>query len=398
MRIAAALAAASLLLGGCATMPPRFVPNAVEGRVTVRVAFDTNGITSSSAEGAGIDQPVRIASISKLVVALGVMRLVEARTLDLDLDVSRWLGWQLRHPGFPNRKITLRLLLSHSAGLTDAVDYAIPLGSTMRATLADAKAWDADHAPGGYFRYANLNFPVIASVMEAATGERFDRLMTRLVFTPLDIDACFNWTTCSDEAVARAVVLRDASGAILRDDLRGIRPPCPVLPDARGGCDLSTYRPGDNGALFSPQGGLRISARGLARIGQMLLRDGDGFVTRASIAALTAPAWTYTGTNGVTGENADNGFICAYGLGFQLLATPRVGCRDDPFGDARGRDGHAGDAYGLKSGLWIDRARGTGVAYFVTAVADDAPTGRSAFTVIEEQLASGEPQRRHRRR
>jgi CubicO group peptidase (beta-lactamase class C family) len=307
---------------------------------------------------------------------------VEAGKLDLDSDVSRWLGWAPRHPGFPDRPITLRLLLSHQSSLTDDVDYAIPLGRTVKETLADAKAWDASHAPGAHFRYSNLNYPVVASVMEAATGERFDRLMARLVFTPLQIDACFNWTTCTDAAVARAVVLRDENGGVRRDDLQGKRPDCPVLsPDPA--CDLTGYVPGINGALFSPQGGARISANGLARIGQMLLKDGADFLSPASVSAMIGPAWTYDGANGDTEE----GFWCSYGLAVQAIAASI--CKDDPFGDGVRRVGHSGEAYGLRSGLWIDRPRGRGVVYFVTAVPDVAPKGRSAFTAVEEALARG---------
>lgn len=346
----------------------------------MRVAFDRDRITSVRARGVRADDPVRVASISKLITALGVMRLVESGTLDLDSDVSRWLGWRLRNPGFPDRPITLRRLLSHRSSLTDDVDYAIPLGKTLRDTLADPKAWDAEHPPGSFFRYGNINFPVVASVMEAATGERFDRLMARLVFQPLAIDACFNWTTCSDAAVARAVTLRDVNGAVVRDELKGKRPDCPVLsPDPA--CDLSHYVPGSNGALFSPQGGARISAAGLARIGQMLLKDGEDFLSPASIALLTGPEWRFDGSNGET----EKGYYCTYGLAVHSLATP--GCKDDPFGDGGRRIGHSGEAYGLRSGLWVDRAIGRGVAYFVTAVPDDASKGRSAFTAAEEALA-----------
>ena len=56
---------------------------------------------------------VRVASISKLVVAVAVWRLVEQGKLDLDSDVSRYLGWQLRHPAHPETPVTLRQLLSH---------------------------------------------------------------------------------------------------------------------------------------------------------------------------------------------------------------------------------------------------------------------------------------------
>lgn len=382
-------AAIAILLGltGCAasrTAQPSY-------GVTVAVRFDTDQLGVKQATGladpitrrpASPDDPVRIASVSKLVTALGVMRLVEAGTLNLDRDVSDWLGWRLRNPSFPDAPISLRMLLSHRASLTDGADYIFPLGERIEARLRDSRAWDPDHKPGSFFRYTNLNFPVVASVMERATGERFDRLMARLVFAPLKLDACMNWTTCSDAAVAHAVVLTDAQGHVRRDDLGGVRPACPVIPASDGSCDLSTYQPGANGALFSPQGGVRISMRDLARIGQMILRDGDGFLSRASIATLVGPEWRFDGANGETAT----GFHCAYGLAVQTLANRRADCRDDPFGDERSRIGHSGEAYGLRSGLWLDPERKTGIAFFVTAVPDDASTGRSAFTAAEEAV------------
>lgn len=381
---------------------------AAEPVATMRVAFDREGVTAISADGladvAGgrrIDagDPVRIASISKLVTAIGVMRLVEDRKVDLDADVSDLLGRPLRHPAYPDRPITLRLLLSHRSGLTDAAGYyAVPLDGQLQDILKDARAWDAAHAPGTWFRYANLNFPLVAAVMEKATGRRFDRLMDALVLRPLGIAGCFNWETCDEATAARAVVLYDADGKPLRDDNRGRKPACSVNPASTGDCDLSRWRAGANGALFSPQGGLRISANGLARIGRLLLGDGsvDGVrVLKAeSVRMLVQPVWTYAPGNGTTFEEDDSGqskrgFLCRYGLAVQTLATHRDDCRDDPFGDGVARIGHAGSAYGLLAGLWIDREAGTGVAYFATGVTD-APAGtRSAFTAIEEKLARG---------
>lgn len=367
----------------------------------VRVEFDRKSVhptlAAGSADASGrrvtADDPVRVASISKLVTALGVMRLVEAGTLDLDRDVSDWLGWRLRHPNHPDVPITLRLLLSHRSGLMDGDDlYLIPLGETVRGRLADPRVWDRLHAPGTFFRYTNLNFPLVASVMEAATGERFDRLMMRLVLRPLKLDACFNWSGCSSGAIGAAVTLFGADAAVRRDALGGRPPDCPVNTALGAPCDLSTYQLGDNGALFSPQGGLRISMRDLAKIGRMLLRNGDAFLTPPSIAVLTTPAWRYDGGNGVTAESGDGGFFCAYGLAVQTLAARGPKCRDDPFGDRVARVGHSGDAYGLKSGLWIDRRRGRGVAYFATALPPAGQGGRrSAFTRVEEELARGRP-------
>ena len=365
---------------------------------TVAVAFDRQSIRPVLAEGLAdkasrravtADDPVRIASISKLVTALGVMRLVDEGKLDLDRDVSDYLGWDLRNPAWPDKPITLRHLLSHQSSLVDGGElYIIPLEDTLRRRLADPRVWDTAQAPGsGWFHYTNLNFPVIASVMERASGERFDRLMTRLVLKPLKLDACYNWSGCSPTAVSRAVVLYRSTGEVAKDDLKGQAPGCLVTTRAvADACDLALYPLGGNGALFSPQGGLRISMRDLAKIGQMLSRQGKGFLKPASYAQLVKPQWWFDGTNGLGEDGTASGFFCAYGLAIQTIESGGTRCRDALFGDGTARLGHSGDAYGLKSGLWWDPARGRGMAYFTTEVPPDASAGRTAFTRAEESL------------
>jgi CubicO group peptidase (beta-lactamase class C family) len=383
----------SLLLAACATTPEPAPPLNV---AYAWATFDRAGITAHGAYGLAdrvrnrpltVDDPARIASVTKLIVAIAVVRLVEQGRLDLDRDVSDQLGWRLCNPAFPDRPITLRLLLSHTSSLRDEVDYAIPLGTTIESVLANPAAFDTDHTPGSFFRYSNLNFPVIASVMERATGERFDRLIARLVLGPLGLDACMNWTTCSDATVGRAAVLYDGAGAPIRDDLGGQRPACPVFAPEGRPCDLGAYVLGSNGALFSPQGGLRISVRDLATVGRLLLNGGrhgrDRLLSEASVRTLLTPQWRYDGANG----EIDRGFYCAYGLASQSLPVGTEGCHDDLFGDGRAVSGHAGDAYGLRSGVWIDRRAGRGIAYFSTGNGEDPPRGRSAYRAIEEQLA-----------
>ena len=384
-----ALLAMAMTLSACTTvnLPPPPVSQA-------GIAFDRNGERGSFADGladpaAGraltVDDPVRIASVSKLVVAIGVMKLVERHRLDLDADVSDMLGYSVEPPGRPSPPVTLRMLISHTSGIRDHDDrYAIPLDGRLEDVLREPTSWDAAHPPGsGYFTYANLNFGVIGSVIERATGERFDIWMRSEVLDPMRIDGCYNWPTCSDDAVARAVVLMQ-DGKPVRDDLGGRRPDCPVFVRDGGDCDLTRWKLGENGALFSPQGGLRISARGLARVGRMFLGggviDGVRILSPASVETLLRPVWRFDGANGDT----DHGFYCTYGLATQTIPTRAAGCRDDPVGDGRVRVGHAGDAYGVRSGLWIDRARGTGVAFFVTGLDADPPRGDSAFRAAEE--------------
>ncbi|TAD84388.1 MAG: class C beta-lactamase-related serine hydrolase, partial [Sphingomonadales bacterium] len=80
--------------------PPTAIPPA-----TVVVAFDKDSITPLIVEGLAnleterpveANDPVRIASISKLIMALTALRLVDEGKLDLDRDVSDYLGWQVR--------------------------------------------------------------------------------------------------------------------------------------------------------------------------------------------------------------------------------------------------------------------------------------------------------------
>jgi len=404
MRIIAC-AVLALVMSGCA--PESAPPETPVARV--RVLFDQGGVVHRIEDGLAdistgrritADDPARVASISKLVVAIGVMRLVENGRLELDGDVSGYLGWSLRHPGRPETPITMRLLLSHMSGLTDAAGYGAPFNTPIREKLADPAVWDAVHGPGEYFRYANINYPVIATVMEAVTGERFDRLMDRLVIAPLGLQACFNWASCSDETAGRAVVLYDHDRKTLADDNRGRRPECPVTPDSSGGCDLSLLKPGVNGGAFSPQGGLRISANDLSVIGRLLLGGGEingiRLLHPASVDLILGPVWTFDGSNGETfdSETADPGgaLFCRYGLGAQTLATPPSHCSDDPFADGRERVGHPGEAYALVSGLWLDRATGTGVAYFITGADLKEYGPASAFYADEERLLAAPAQ------
>ncbi|PNS08982.1 serine hydrolase domain-containing protein [Solilutibacter silvestris] len=373
----------------------------------VRFTFDRDHILTQDARGFAdvaaqrritIDDPARIASISKLVTTLGVMRLVELGKLNLDEDVSKQLGWKLRNPAFADTPITLRMLLSHTSSLTDEAGYwNVALDEDIRDLAGNPKAWDSAHAPGTWFRYTNLNFPIVASVMERASGERFDVLMQHLVLKPLGLHACFNWSGCDAATIARAVVLYDANGKPEKDDLHGQTPDCVVIKERDGSCDLSHWVAGRNGTLFAPQGGLRISVLDLAKIGQLLLNEGRigkaRFLKPTSVRMMLASHWRYDGHDGDIGEMDEpqrGSFFCSYGYATQQLGSgDGKRCRDDLFGDGRLHVGHSGNAYGLLSGVWIDPKSGTGVAYFATGVENAASGAHSAFSAIEEQMATG---------
>ena len=381
MRISPAIAAL-LMLPACASLPVQQRPAAVA------VVFDAESAEPVIVEGLAerersraveANDPVRIASISKLVMALAALKLADEGKVDLYADVSRYLRWNLRNPAYPDTPVTLAQILSHRAGLRDGAGYVIPLGESLEAKLAEPGAWYADAPPGDApFEYANLGSPVVATVLEAASGERYDRLVDRLVFAPLGIDACLNWIGCEPETIARAVTLYRSTGEVARDDAADLPPNC-TFPVAEGtACSLDGYVPGTNASIFSPQGGVRIGMLDLAKLGQALLQA-DGRV-------ISSRRWALVGTTlGLAVPNEED-FFCAYTLGFQAIQMRPKPCADTLLGDGRTYVGHAGEAYGLRSGLWLDPAEGRGIAYFTSSVPDRTAPDEGGFAPEEVRL------------
>ena len=245
--------------------------------------------------------------------------------------------------------------------------------------------------PGTYFRYSNLNFPVVATVMEAATGERFDRLMDaagaqaarpRRLLQLDDLLRRARWRArwCSTAPDGTAVKRRSR------------RPP-PGLPGAAAAgrsCDLAAYALGSNGALFSPQGGLRISVRDLAKVGAMLLRNG-GCTTAARFLSRGEPRRTMR--------------TLALALRRRPMATPSRAstaataspCRSSPNAAPPRRSVRRRPAAvrPCRRRLWpalrpVDRPGSAAPASPISppAIGDEPPRGRSAYRAIEEWLAA----------
>ncbi len=134
-------------------------------------------------------------SVSKPIAAVGALRLVEQGKLSLDEDVNRRLAaWKLPDsPLTDNKKVTLRRILSHSAGLTVhgfpgyAVDQPRP---TLVQVLNGEKpsntpAIRVDIQPGSQWRYSGGGYTVMQQMMIDATGKPFSEVMRESVLDRL---------------------------------------------------------------------------------------------------------------------------------------------------------------------------------------------------------------------
>jgi CubicO group peptidase (beta-lactamase class C family) len=73
------------------------------------------------------------------------MRLVEQGKLALDTDVSRYLGYTLRNPYYPDAAITLRMLLSHTSSLRDDGGYNFPASTSLQSVMQASEKTQHQH-------------------------------------------------------------------------------------------------------------------------------------------------------------------------------------------------------------------------------------------------------------
>jgi CubicO group peptidase (beta-lactamase class C family) len=134
------------------------------------------------------------ASVSKAVFALAVVRLSKERRLDLDADVSNYLtSWHIPQNGNWTPRVTLRQLLSHTAGTTVDGFVGYP-ASSMLPTLSDVLNGTppannppvvVNLIPGFQERYSGGGTTVAQQVVMDITGRPFPELMRELILDPL---------------------------------------------------------------------------------------------------------------------------------------------------------------------------------------------------------------------
>jgi CubicO group peptidase (beta-lactamase class C family) len=295
------------------------------------------------------------------------------------------------------------MLLSHVSGLRNGPSYPVPLGRKLSEAFLpggrhyDAGAWfgPAEHRPGDWFAYADVNFALVAQILEHRANQRFDLFMRRELFAPLGLDIGYNWSGVSQpkRAMAAPAVHLDAGAWMPQVD--GEVLPAPGIAFTRApegaGLDAADYRIGDNGFVFSPQGGLRLSLSDMDVLARLYAAggrwQGRQLIPRAALEAMQTPAWRFDPAhpNGDVG----NGLVQGYGLGCEV-PLGRPGPTGDRFFGADPADwrGHFGDAYGWITGLWWNRRDGRTLVYAINGMAEtDRPPARaSSLTAPEETL------------
>jgi CubicO group peptidase (beta-lactamase class C family) len=264
----------------------------------------------------------RIASISKSFTATALLQLVEKKVISLDDDVSDLIGFRIRNPKFPDTVITLRMLLSHTSSINDQQGYF-----TLDAIHPEKNAtWQGAYnayAPGKGYEYCNLNFNLAGAILEKYSGLRFDAYIQENILQPLGLYGGYDVDQLDKSRFATLY-------AYQRDSAKFTASPAAYVSKSE---ELKTYVPGYNTPIFSPTGGMKISAPDLAKYLLLHMNYGKVGTTRIISTANAKAMQTPLSTD----EN--------YGLALWKTDVLIPGVE---------LVGHTGSAYGLYSALFFN--------------------------------------------
>ncbi|WP_145854636.1 serine hydrolase domain-containing protein [Pedobacter suwonensis] len=148
---------------------------------------------------------MNIASVSKTVTGACLMKAVEQGKLSLDVDINHYLPFQIRNPYFPDAKVTLRNLATHTSGLTDRYpfytdslyfngkDSPQELGNFLQQYFMSGGQYYSNenflnHKPGTFREYSNIGAALAGYIVEIRTGQKLNEYSKKYLFNPLKMN------------------------------------------------------------------------------------------------------------------------------------------------------------------------------------------------------------------
>ena len=294
----------------------------------------------------------RIASISKSFSATSIMQLAERKKLSIDQDVSELIGFKVRNPKFPETVITLRLMMSHLSSINDSQGYFSLDAINPEKNPNWAKSY-SNYEPGKGYAYCNLNFNMIGAIIEKVSGERFDQYVIKHVLDPLKLYGGYDVDGLDKSRFASIYEYRaDSTKFVLSEGAYASRAK-----------DLSNYVMGYSTPVFSPTGGMKISAPDLARY--MLMHSNYG---------------KYKGKRIISKKSAQQMQIAMSeeeGYGFAIETTSKLI-------PGKTLKGHTGVAYGLFSSMYFHPEEKFGIVVISNGCAPGYSDGYN--TVIRKSI------------
>ncbi len=282
---------------------------------------------------------MRIASISKSFTATSLLQLVEQGIISLDDDVSELIGFKIRNPHYPEDVITLRMVLSHTASIKDKDDY-FTIDHLNPAVYGDCIESYYEYRPGEGYNYSNMGLNLAGTILEKVSQVRFDDYVRDNIIHKLGLYGGHNNDSLDVDRIARLYNFRDGAYVESKGAYKSRSE------------DMPDYVLGYSAPIFSPTGGVKISAHDLAVYMMMHMNYGEyngvRIISQASAKAMQTPVWI-----------AQQDWEDQYGLCLKEFKD----FINDPQYNQEGHYpvGHTGGAYGLRSIMIWSPADGWGI-------------------------------------
>ncbi|MBQ2992099.1 MAG: beta-lactamase family protein [Clostridia bacterium] len=270
----------------------------------------------------------RCASVTKLVTGIGIMKMMDEGLLAPDEDISNYLGYTVRNKRYMDTPITLRHLMSHTAGMVENSSFARK--SSILSDMIDVKKkagsnFKSKVRPGSQYTYSNFGAGITGAVVEAVTGKDVSTYMRESLFLPLGIDAAYHVSQLEEPEYICATYKKDGSlyaapSYMLRQEYL-----------AEANPDIH-YR--------TTIGSLQIRPRDLAKLGIAICGDGtvDGVRVLSEEAIAMMRAEHSEDTDGITSKSPYSFFTI----------------RQDTLFEGRRVYGHQGTDEGVVCNLYVE--------------------------------------------
>ena len=177
---------------------------AEQGQVVYEKAFGWRDLSKRQKDSLRVDDAFQLPSDSKMFTAEAIMLLKAEGKLDYDDDVRKYI------PQLPYEGVTIRHLLNHRSGLPryDALadkhwpDRKKPFSNEAMIKMLAEKKPEPYGTPDGSYFYNNINYALLATVVERASGQHFEDFMRERIFEPLDMSHSYIYSMRNDTLVS----------------------------------------------------------------------------------------------------------------------------------------------------------------------------------------------------
>lgn len=164
---------------------------AQNGNIVYHKAFGFSNF--STKDSLQLNDAFQLASVTKPITAIGILKLVQDSLLRLENTVQDYF------PNFPYENITIRHLLSHRSGLANYMYFIDKIWENKDSSINNDEMLaimtqdtpKSYYAPDVKYHYCNTNYAILASIIEKISNDTYENYMTKTIFEPLGMDSTF---------------------------------------------------------------------------------------------------------------------------------------------------------------------------------------------------------------